>query len=684
MVSRVIAFLPSYATVKTRGFDIATIPGDRITDLIYCFGGFQQQPQSWLPTFPEPDDTSPGKNHNVAKLIALKTRWPALNVVMSIGGWNHSHDGDPTLKTTPAFSAVAATPQSREAFVAACVDLFITPVHPVIGLLFGGIDLDWEYPRESEWQNLFLLLGEFRSQLDRAGAEVGRHLTLSACWGAGRARGHLGPIAELLDWFNLMTYNAHHPNKNATNQVTDFEAPLLSSPNQPAANFTWTIDQVVQSFLAAAVPASKLAIGIGAYAHTYAGVPNINNGLYQTYTGPGPGSLGKPELLEYKELVTGYLPKYDSHWDDAAKCSYLYNPQESIWISYESVRSLAARADYANQKGVGGLFLWELGADAPSSLNAPPGSSVPALIDAMPHGIAGFANKTVARQTTDSSPVLAFRSGYLFLASKRSSDNRLEVSLSSNNGATFGGTYISSETSDCGPALAAHNGKLMIAWKDSGNDNLSVAEVGLSADSQGKVQIDGLINKTVLSGTSDTTPALASHAGGLFLAWKGSGNANLGATLSIDNGATFGSKYISPETSDGGPALAPHAGKLMIAWKGSSNDNLSVAQLGLFTNTRGAIGIEGFTKKLILSEISDRRPALASDGRRLFLAWKGSGNDNLSVTLSRDGGASFSGKYFSPETSDAGPALASDGSQVPIAWKGSGNFELNIAQLAFF
>ena len=36
----------------------------------------------------------------------------------------------------------------------------------------------------------------------------------------------------------------------------------------------------------------------------------------------------------------------------------------------------------------------------------------------------------------------------------------------------------------------------------------------------------------------------------------------------------------------------------------------------------------------------------------------------------------------SPETSDDAPALASDGTSLFIAWKGSGNDNLNVAQVA--
>ena len=685
MVNRVVAFLPGYATDKARGLDIATIPGDRISDLVYCFAGFQQRGSSWVPTFPEPHDTTPGKQHNVAKLIALKTRWPALNIVMSIGGWNHSHQGDPSFKTTPAFSAVSATPEARQAFVTACLDLFLTPTHPIIGPLFGGIDIDWEYPAAPDKHNFTLLLQEFRDQLDTLGNQQNRHLTLTACWGAGAGNEEVGALAGILDWFNLMTYLAHRPSHSPTNQVTDFGAPLYSSPSEPPANATWTIDGVVTSFLAAGVPAAQLVIGINTYARTFAGVANVNHGLYQPYTGPGPGSLGKTEILEYKDLMANYLPSYEYHWDDVTKCSFLYSPAKQVWITFDSPDSIAARASHADQKGLAGLLLWELGADVLSDLNPSPPPPIPSLIDAMPRGIRGLANKAVLHETTDTAPILAFQGGHLFLAARRPDrTRRLQVALSTDNAATFGGTLISSETSDAAPALASHDGLLMLAWKGSGNDNLSVAQVSLTVDAQEKTSITGLTGKTILDQTSDAAPAMASHDGRLFLAWKGSGNDNLSVMLSSDNGASFSGLYISSETSDAAPTLVSHGGRLLIAWKGSGNDNLSVAEVGLFGNTQGGLGVEDFRNKVVLGESSDTSPSLASDGRRLFLAWKGSGNDNLNVAFSPDGGASFGGKITSAETSDAAPTLASDGSQVPIAWKGDGNRALSTAQLAFF
>jgi len=86
--------------------------------------------------------------------------------------------------------------------------------------------------------------------------------------------------------------------------------------------------------------------------------------------------------------------------------------------------------------------------------------------------------------------------------------------------------------------------------------------------------------------------------------------------------------------------------------------------------------------KLILGDTSPVSPSIAICNGKLYLAWKGDGNDNLNVMVSTDAGASFGNKNTSPETSDDAPALASADSALFIAWKGSDNANLNVATVA--
>ena len=110
-----------------------------------------------------------------------------------------------------------------------------------------------------------------------------------------------------------------------------------------------------------------------------------------------------------------------------------------------------------------------------------------------------------------------------------------------------------------------------------------MARVGLFASTAGDFGIEGLIGKVILEDRSSTGPALASHDGRLFIAWKGSGNENLNIMFSEDDGASFKGKHISGETSDSSPDLVSHNSALFIAWKGSGNDNLNLARVGLFS-----------------------------------------------------------------------------------------------------
>ena len=86
-------------------------------------------------------------------------------------------------------------------------------------------------------------------------------------------------------------------------------------------------------------------------------------------------------------------------------------------------------------------------------------------------------------------------------------------------------------------------------------------------------------------------------------------------------------------------------------------------------------------EKTILGETSPKDPSIASLNGRLYIAWKGDGNDNLNVMYSADNGATFGHKFTSAETSPQAPALCVQNGSVFMAWKGDGNDNLNVARL---
>src|SRR5256886_971524 len=127
---------------------------------------------------------------NFLQLRKLKAKHPNLKVLMSLGGFTWSRN----------FSDAALTKQSRQAFVASCIDLFIKGNLPQLaddpsggpGVAaggFDGLDIDSEWPadkpirgtsRPEDKANYTKLLNEFRDQLDAYGRKVHKHFELTA------------------------------------------------------------------------------------------------------------------------------------------------------------------------------------------------------------------------------------------------------------------------------------------------------------------------------------------------------------------------------------------------------------------------------------------------------------------------------------------------------------------------
>jgi peptidase A4-like protein len=134
------------------------------------------------------------------------------------------------------------------------------------------------------------------------------------------------------------------------------------------------------------------------------------------------------------------------------------------------------------------------------------------------------------------------------------------------------------------------------------------------------------------------------------------------------------SKVVLPDSSPLTPALASLNGRMYIAWKGDGNDNLNI----MVSTDNG----QTFHNKFISGETSPRAPALAAHNGALLIAWKGDGNDQLNVaTVNLDPFGSptgFSNKNVLGDTSPLSPSLASVNRSLYLSWRGDGNDQLNV------
>ena len=294
---------------------------------------------------------------NFAALLQLKQLHPNLKIMISLGGSSSTN--------AAGFAYAASTPALRSQLAASCIDLFINGnIAPGISAadLFDGIDIDWEFPSAADKHNFTLLLQEFRQQLDALGETNHHHYLLSIFAPAGSqnySNIELAKVAAQLDFLNLQGYDLN----GTWETVTDDAASLFDSRQDPNAGQGLYDDAVVSAYLEAGVPARQLVLGVPLYGYGWTGVPDSNDGLYQTSTGPAPSPAG--DTLETNGVATyltlASLAGFEHHYDPRRVAQWAYDPSTLTFWTYDDPSIAWAKALYVDIRvpgGLGGAFIW--------------------------------------------------------------------------------------------------------------------------------------------------------------------------------------------------------------------------------------------------------------------------------------------------------------------------------------
>ncbi|WP_214226114.1 glycoside hydrolase family 18 protein [Pedobacter sp. B4-66] len=245
-------------------------------------------------------------------ITALKAKYPALKVLLSIGGWKSGR-----------FSEMAASEENRNKFVEDCQRV-------VNAFNLDGIDIDWEYPTSSEagissspddTKNYTLLMSGIRNKIGKK-----KLLTLASVSNAKYI--DFKAITPIVDFVNVMTYDmGTPPNHHAGLYHSEYTKDI-------------SVDEGVTAHLNAGVPANKLVLGIPFYGH-------------------GKGDIAW--YIDYKDIVK--LNGYTKKWDDVAKAPYLTNDAGEFVLTYENPQSIAIKCTYLLDKGMLGAMYWDYTAD---------------------------------------------------------------------------------------------------------------------------------------------------------------------------------------------------------------------------------------------------------------------------------------------------------------------------------
>lgn len=263
---------------------------------------------------------------------------------------------------------VAATqPENRARFVQNLVKL-------ANDYGFDGWDLDWE-PIEQPDQPAFTWLAQaLRS------AAPNKLITAPIYWinanFPDEADAFYAQVAPLLDQINVMSYGM---SSGYWNWDTWHSSAIYGETGTTPSS----IDSTVRNWLRVGVPAAKLGIGIGFYGSCWRGVTQPYQVMKASDDTSGLPRMGNDDNdMSYTNIVTLYTQPGTKKWHEAAKTPYLSSktplgPQKCNFVSYEDERSIAEKALYVKQNGLGGAIVWTI--DQGYLPNAPEGARAPLM-----------------------------------------------------------------------------------------------------------------------------------------------------------------------------------------------------------------------------------------------------------------------------------------------------------------
>ncbi|GEM_PF-2704203 len=381
-----IAGFYSPEALYTRQFEPVDIPADELTHLFYAFvipkdiNGDGYYEAVWANTdivqhafFSRsliPRDTSRIDRRGVLRqLVHLKRKHPHLRILLSLGGTcSYDQVTGSCNALHERFVQISQNPAHREVFINTLIQLFTNPMGDgsVLGL-FDGLDVDWEFPGAGEKATFVLFMQTLRDKLDEIGSKRKERYVLTF---DGPATSYflqhydVPALAKIVDWVNVMAYLYHMP--QPWNPHTGHLAPFAGNIADGHGSGYNVQEMSVAAWIKAGMPPEKISLGLPYFGVGYTGVKagkkDLLPGLFQTYHGP----LVPSGEVPYADLWSE-TPSYREaslYWDESAKAAFLYNRSKKIWISLETPQSLFIKTQWAKQKGLSGVFVWELSQEA--------------------------------------------------------------------------------------------------------------------------------------------------------------------------------------------------------------------------------------------------------------------------------------------------------------------------------
>ncbi|EKD18188.1 uncharacterized protein L3040_007642 [Drepanopeziza brunnea f. sp. 'multigermtubi'] len=260
----------------------------------------------------------------LGSFVRLKAQHGYLKLILSIGGGAASQH----------FPTVASSAATRDNFGKSAKGL-------IEACGFDGIDIDWEHPSDPQQGADFLaLLAAIRLHLPSE-----RYLLTAALPAGAWALQNIDlcKAQHYLDLVNLMAYDF----AGSWSPTAGHHAQLFpGNAGEPSGSAA--VDYVIST----GFPARKILLGVPVYGRSFIGA----HGPGQPYSGCG----GEEATFDYKKLPRNNSEEIVNTRVVAAFCT----GGDGGFVSYDNPDTVKMKANYALEKGLGGLFYWTGTGDA--------------------------------------------------------------------------------------------------------------------------------------------------------------------------------------------------------------------------------------------------------------------------------------------------------------------------------